>query len=212
MEISEIDENSPAFHSHEVKEEPLWETVGRIELVSFCCISCAAFIPALFRKKRAYTPLTSQIEPQALDVPAIENTPEVKLPVPRCSRKEADKVREIFETTAQGGLTLIRAAFRLNTLGNEIDHVHTFGFFLAIPKKEAQEIFRTGNSITTGRVLGGIKKGLSRAFKENQLYPYVDSLAEQMGKEPVAIRRLIRAQAWSKLFGYLFDIPAEQME
>lgn len=203
------DECEDLFALPTVHEEPkLYEKIGKVAFMLSFGIAISAFIPALLGKKRQIVLLSApeQGAPQTVEV--VEANQDLP-PLLRYTEEEQRKIIKVFGTVAQGGWGLVSGALELVQLGKELDHIHPFALFLAMPKRIMQQIFTsTGyfKSMQISNTLRGIREGFERY--ESQIEPYTPIFAEKMGKDEGKIRRLIQEKDWSALAHYLFDIVA----
>lgn len=185
-----------------------WEKIGHTALISFSFIAVSAFIPALLKKKRIYSQSFPSIIAPTVEIvePAPAGERPLPIPTPHCTPPEQRKVEEIFKTVAEGNMaTLAWNAFRLNTLGKEIDHIHPFSLLLAVPKEHMRAIFNEGNIFKIKNVMDGIKKGMEREKVQNKLERYIPAFAVEMGKTAEAIRPLIQTNNWRGLVEHLYS-------
>lgn len=191
-----------------------WEKVGKIALYSFSFIAVCAFVPALLKKKRQFSYPSvlgneNVLFPINNGVAEPENQPIVQKP-PAASESQKEKIKEIFETVALGGLNLASPSVRqrLHQLGDEVRGVHPFEFLKAIPKEHFQTIFSGMNFFKINKVMEGIVEGMEREWARNNLLCFAKGFATDMGKPYLAIMPLIQAREWRPLVDYLFDIKA----
>lgn len=194
-----------------------WEEVGRVLCLPTLIIAGGAFIPAALKKKRTYTQITPAIDYIPPLPPnevgggeALEPRP---IQVPRCIDEERRNIEEVFGTIAHASYwELLWNAAHLSALGDQIEHVHPFSLFLAMPREIIRDIFSSRDSFKMGCVFGGVKRGMRREIDNQNIERYLPNFAAEMEKSADQIRQLIQAAEqtddWQGLLRYLFDIPA----
>jgi len=213
-EISSISFEEPYYDN--LKSDPpcplLWQKVGRVVLWSSAFSGVSAFIPALVRKKRVYVhgsvPQAHAPPPEPVAVVIDGDAPLLK--APRCTAEEEGKIRKIFTTIAEGGLSLAWPATRreLERLGEEIDHVHPLEFLRCVPKNHLRTIFNETLPFKKDKVREGVAKNMERERTRNNLAQYIAGFAADMRTTDGAIRPLIQAGDWQGLVLHLIETSA----
>ena len=197
-------------------EEPAWKKTGQAALIGFSLLAACATLPALCRKRRTYSLVFSQGMPPAVaDMPIGENPlPE---PIPRCSKEDANRIQDVFRTTAApmlspwwlpnpAGLGNPKNVLRL--LEHKrilVEHkVHPFEFLNQTPRNLLRSIFQEGNSLKINGVMDGVESGMKR--EQASLTKHIPALATAFGKDAQRITPLIRVRDWRGLVDYLFGL------
>lgn len=196
----------------ELPQDEGWETFGKVALLDISFLSISLLVPALVKKRNYRVQILNHAggsaEPaqQIVQQEEVQSVPLEQLPSYHCTSEERDKVIDLFTNIADRDASLAYpwVAYRLHTLGNEIQGVHPFALLLSLPKDKIRKILRSGNPFKTTPFLNGIRDGvLSRL---NRMDRDIPEFAQDIEKNPERIRQLIQARDWSGLAHYLFDL------
>jgi hypothetical protein len=208
------------------------EEVGRVALRTFSAVAALAGTAAACARRRRKV-ITQEFAPAGFTFGPTASTEEdaPPEPFPTCTEEEKKTAQYIFKMLATATkVELTRKTSELRAKGEEIKHIHTFAFLLALPREHMRSIFSlsqqsfsyvnvnlNANIVAAGlqvkEFLQGIDTGMKRALEEGSVEQHIPELAKRMGnKDPETISRLIQAVEWRKLVFYLFDIDLPQEE